>query len=217
MNAETETIAGGGALSGHKLRRDLEIIAQLIKPKARLLDVGCSDGTLLEYLWRTSAVDGRGIEISHDGVRTCVAKGLSVIQGDANTDLADYPSQAFDYVVLSQTLQTVREPRRVLDHLVRIGKQAIVSFPNFGYWRVRLALLLDGRMPVTNGLPLQWYETPNIHFCTIRDFCTLCAEMGIDIRHSVMMRRDERAVTGVPHGRANLIAEQAIFLLERRK
>ena len=197
------------------LRPDLALIAEMVAPRSRLLDVGCSDGALLDHLWRTKQVDGRGIEISHDGVQTSVGKGLSVIQGDANTDLADYPSVAFDYVVLSQTLQTIREPRLVLEHLMRIGKRAIVSFPNFGHWRVRAALLLSGRMPVTSGLPHQWYDTPNIHLCTIRDFAILCRELGIVIERSLMLSADGKVRALRMRRMANLSAEQAIFLLHR--
>ena len=203
------------ASSSSPLRPDLALIAEMVAPGSRLLDVGCGDGALLDHLWRTRQVDGRGIEISHEGVQASVGKGLSVIQGDANTDLADYPSAAFDYVVLSQTLQTVGEPRRVLEHLMRIGKRAIVSFPNFGYWRVRMALVLSGRMPVTSGLPNQWYDTPNIHLCTIRDFAILCRDLGIVIERSLMLAAGGR-VRALRAGRiANLSAEQAIFLLHR--
>ena len=135
-----------------------------------MLDVGCGDGALLDYLVHAKGVDGRGVEISQAGVNACVTHGLSVIQGNADTDLKDYPSDAFDYIVLSQTLQATRKPHQVLKQLVRIGRHAIVSFPNFGHWRVRWQLLTRGRMPMTDSMPLQWFDTPNIHFCTILDF-----------------------------------------------
>lgn len=197
------------------VRFDLALIADMIEPGSRVLDIGCGNGDLLALLWHDRGVDGRGIEISQSGVHACVKQGLSVIQGDADTDLFDYPEHAFDYVVLSQTLQAVREPRAVLENLVRIGRHAVVSFPNFGYWRVRLQLLVDGRMPVTRFLPETWYETPNIHFCTIRDFVDLCAEIGITIERSMIVVGDGRAVERAPGRLANWSGEQAIFLLTR--
>ena len=144
--------------------------ADFIAAGSRVLDVGCGDGELLELLQRDKDVDGRGVEISQRGVNECVSRGLSVIQGDADSDLVFYPDKGFDFVILSQTLQATRNPRAVLEDLLRIGNRAIVSFPNFGHWSVRLSLLLRGRMPVTKDLPYSWYDTPNIHFCTIRDF-----------------------------------------------
>ncbi len=155
-------------------RVDLVLVADMVERGAKVLDVGCGDGELLRLLAETRGVDGRGIELSREGVNECVAKGLAVIQGDADTDLADYPDDAFDYVILSQTLQATRHPRVVLEHMLRIGRQAIVSFPNFGHWRMRLQLLLFGHMPRTDNLPDTWYDTPNIHFCTIKDFVQLC-------------------------------------------
>ncbi|HUE18522.1 MAG TPA: methionine biosynthesis protein MetW, partial [Stellaceae bacterium] len=147
-----------------EIRGDLRLAAAMIEPGTRVLDVGCGDGELLSYLVHQKDVDGRGMELSQSGVNACVRHGLSVIQGDADNDLDDYPSQAFDYVVLSQTLQATRNPRQVVLNLVRIGKRAIVSFPNFAHWRMRMSLLLQGRMPRTELLPMPWYETPNIHF-----------------------------------------------------
>ncbi len=200
---------------GQTIRADLQPIADMVAPASRVLDVGCADGALLHYLWHAKRVDGRGLEISHEGVRVGISRGLSVTQGDADMDLADYPSDAFDYVVLSQTLQTVRAPHVVLEHLVRIGRQAIVSFPNFGYWRVRLQLLLGGRMPVTRGLPLQWFDTPNIHLCTVNDFTTLCRDLGIAIDRSLALRRSGRVIELPPGRVANLLAETGIFLLRK--
>src|ERR1043166_4060296 len=146
-------------------RVDLLAVADMVQPGARVLDVGCGDGELLRLL-ETRGVDGRGIELSREGVNQCVAKGLAVIQGDADTDLEDYPDDAFDFVILSQTLQATRQPRVVLEHMLRIGRHGLVSFPNFGHWRMRLQLLLKGQMPRTDSLPATWYDTANIHFCT---------------------------------------------------
>src|ERR1700723_2985627 len=161
-----------------RLRRDLRVIADLIEPQARILDIGCGDGSLLAYLEREKGADARGVELSQSGVNACVGQGLSVIQGDADSDLDAYPAGAFDVVVLSQTLQATRQPRRVLETLMRIGDRAIVSVPHFGYWRGRLSLLARGRMPLTPLLDHAWYQSPNILLCTIRDFVVLCDEIG---------------------------------------
>ncbi|MDP6109731.1 MAG: methionine biosynthesis protein MetW [Rhodospirillales bacterium] len=198
------------------IRVDLQIIADMIETGTRVLDVGCSSGALLDYLVHFKQVDGRGIELSTEGVNTCVSNGLSVIQGDANIDLKDYPDQAFDYVVLSQTLQAMNNPRAVVEQMLRIGRHAIVSFPNFAHWRVRYHLGLKGRMPVSETLPYQWYETPNIHFCTIKDFTVLCKEMGISVERSVSLDNNGSAVRRVDMTPflSNLFGEQAVFLLK---
>lgn len=197
------------------IRDDLKLIAEMVEPNSRVLDVGCGDGALLDYLSHTKNVDGRGIELSMDGVRQCVAHGLSVIQGDAETDLKDYPAEAFDYVILGQTLQAMKQPRDVLEMLCRIGRRAIVSVPNFGYWRVRMQLMLTGRMPVTEKLGYQWWETPNIHFCTLRDFVVLTEEMGITIEQTRIINRAGRVTSHAHSGFANLLGEQGVFLLRR--
>ncbi len=197
-----------------ELREDLRLVAGMIEPGSRVLDLGCGDGELLSFLVHEKGVDGRGMELSQGGVNACVRNGLSVIQGDADNDLRDYPSYAFDYVVLSQTLQATRNPLEVLRHLVRIGRHAIVSIPNFGHWRMRLRLLVGGRMPRTPALPHHWYDTPNIHLCTILDFLDLCDQEEITVERSVTLDAQGRAYRLNPRGRlANLLAAQGLFML----
>lgn len=197
-------------------RVDFDIIASLVRPGTRVLDVGCSDGELLQLLRDTRNVDGRGVELSQSGVNQCLMRGLSVIQGDADRDLVYYPDSSFDYVVLSQTLQATLNPKKVLSELLRIGERAIVSIPNFGYWRVRGSLLFRGRMPVTKELPFSWYDTPNIHFCTIRDFVDMTEEVGATVEDAVALNRNgERMPFSLPWGMWNLLGQQAVFLLKR--
>ncbi len=198
-------------------RIDLIVVKDMVAANTRVLDIGCGDGTLLRMLAEERGVDARGMELSQRGVNDCVAKGLSVIQGDADTDLADYPDDSFDYVILSQTLQATRNPRRVLEQMLRIGKRAIVSFPNFGHWRIRLQIMFAGRMPITENLPLAWYETPNIHFCTIRDFVSLVDEVDGQIERAVALDPSGAPMrVNAPWWIWNLFGEQAVFLLERR-
>ncbi|CAH1664898.1 methionine biosynthesis protein MetW [Chelatococcus asaccharovorans] len=197
-------------------RVDLVLMAEMVERGARVLDVGCGDGTLLSLLAERRGVDGRGIELSREGVNQCVARGLSVVQGDADTDLFAYPDDAFDYVILSQTIQATRRPRVVLEHMLRIGRRAIVSFPNFGHWRVRADLALSGRMPVTDNLPESWYDTPNIHFCTIRDFVALCNELNARTERALALNSSGQPVRfNMPWWVWNLFGEQAVFLLRR--
>ncbi|NQU60244.1 MAG: methionine biosynthesis protein MetW [Rhodospirillales bacterium] len=198
------------------IRVDLRLIADMIEPHSRVLDVGCGDGALLDYLVHFRHVDGRGIELSTEGVNASISAGLPVIQGDADTDLKDYPDDAFDYVVLSQTLQAMVQPKVVLGHLLRISKRAVISFPNFAHWRVRLSLGLFGKMPVSPTLPYKWYETPNIHHCTISDFVRLCRELDIVIESQKIL--DSRGLirsVSTSLFSANLFGEQAVFLLRK--
>lgn len=195
-------------------RVDLLLLADMVKPGSRVLDVGCGDGELLRILAETKEVDARGIEISQAGVNQCVARGLSVVQGDADTDLINYPDNAFDYAILSQTIQATHRPRDVLEQLLRIGRRAIVSFPNFGHWRIRSQILFRGRMPVTQNLSNAWYDTPNIHFCTIKDFAVLCDELDAKVESSVALNaHGQRLGLKIPLFMQNLLGEQAIFLL----
>ena len=193
------------------LRPDLAAIADAVPRGARVLDIGCGDGALLAHLRDTKGVDARGIDVSAANVASAVARGLSVVQGDADADLADYPADAFDMAILSDTLQAMRSPSKVLGELVRIARRAIVSFPNFGHWRVRGSLAFGGRMPVTKSLPVSWHETANIHLCTIDDFRALVAAQGLKIESASFLSGGARRGAGL----ANLLAERAVFVLTR--
>ncbi len=194
------------------LRSDLAIIAAHVQPGARVLDIGCGDGALLTALRDGKQVDARGMELDGTNVAECVARGLSVIQGDCDTDLADYPDAAFDYAILSQTLQTTRRPDLVIEQLLRIGRCAFVSFPNFAQWRIRMALMFGGTMPITRQLPARWYDTPNIHHVTIDDFRSFIAERGLVIEQQWFLRGDRL----ISPGAANLRAEHGVFLLRAK-
>jgi len=195
------------------LRPDLKLIADLIEPGSRVLDVGCGDGALLAHLDAEKQVDGRGLEISQQGVNASVGRGLFVMQGDADNDLAEYPDASFDYVVLSKTLQAVHRPRDVLLELLRIGNKAVVTIPNFGHWRVRMSLLARGRMPVTKSLSKAWFDTDNIHFCTILDLFELLDAENIKIARFVPHTKTGKELNTGGLG-ANWFADQALFLLE---
>ncbi len=200
----------------HNRRVDHLLIADMVTPGARVLDVGCGDGELLALLAETRKVDGRGIEKERAEVSACVARGLSVIQGDADVDLAFYPDKSFDYAILSLTIQATKEPKPVLEHLLRIGRHAIVSFPNFAHWRPRLQYTLKGRMPVTDTLPYRWYDTPNIHLCSIRDFLDLARETGAEVEKLIVLDRSGHPVPGrIPTFLQNIVGAQAVLLLTR--
>lgn len=198
-------------------RVDHVLIADMVEPHARVIDVGCGDGALLQLLAERRGVDGRGIEVERERVNACVAQGLSVIQGDADRDLMDYPDDAFDYAILSLTIQATRNPRRVLEQLLRIARRAIVSLPNFGHWQVRGKLLMTGRMPVTENLPDAWYATPNAHLCTIKDFTDLCTIVNARVEQKVAFNvSGQKLGTWMPLTAHNFLGEKAVFLLSRK-
>ena len=184
------------------MKKEFNIIANLIKKDSKVLDVGCGDGQLMKYIYENITKDIRGLEISKNNVQKCIEKGLTVIEGDAEKDLKQFPISSFDYVILSQTLQAFLDPENVINELLRIGKKAIVTIPNFGYWKVRMHLLLKGTMPVTNNLPNEWYDTPNLHMCTIKDFENYCNKKEITINSSNLNFQ-------------NVFSELGIFLIEK--
>ncbi len=198
------------------MRVDLRLIADMVTPGARVLDIGCGEGELIEHLFRTKQCDARGIEIDMEQATRAVAHGLPVMHGDADTDLTHYPDHAFDFVILSRTLQAVERPREVLRQMLRIGGRAVVSFPNFGHWQVRMSLLTQGRMPMTSAWSRPWFETPNIHPCTIRDFFDLCALDGYVVEDWLAADENGRRAPWRKYPRlANLFGEQAVFRLRR--
>mgnify|MGYP001416777284 FL=1 len=196
-------------------RIDLELITSLVDKETRVLDIGCGNGELLESLKRKRKVIGQGLELKQERVNQCVAKGLSAIQGDADKDLGLYPNQSFDCVILSQTIQATGQPKLILGELIRIGKKAIVSIPNFGYWKIRLSLAINGKMPITKKLSHNWHDTPNIHLCTILDFINLCKELNIKIEKTIILSsKKTKSYNGTPNKLSNLISEEAIFLIK---
>jgi methionine biosynthesis protein MetW len=210
--------AAEAAQSPQAQREDFREILRLVRPGSRVLDVGCGEGVLLEMLGREKGVDGRGLEILPDNVAACMARGLAVVQGDADRDLDHFPTQAFDYAILSYTLQQARDPRHVLKEMLRIADQAIVSVPNMGHWKVRLSLLVGGRMPVTKTLPDPWWSTGNIHLSTLRDMTDLCDDLGLRIDAAAALSGGKPArLVNARTAWANLFAESAILLLSQRE
>ena len=197
------------------MKKEFKVIAQIIQSNKRVLDVGCSDGILMEYLKLNQNNDVRGLEPQKNDVQKCIAKGLSVIEGDAEKDLIQFPEKSFDYVVLSQTLQAFLHPEKVLDQLLRIGKQTIVTIPNFGYWKVRLHLLFKGTMPITKNLPNEWYNTPNLHMCTIKDFVNFCKKKNIKINKSMCLTNEKISeITNQNMIYKNIFSQLGIFLIK---
>ena len=197
------------------MKKEFKIISQIVKNNKRVLDVGCGDGTLMEYLKINQQNDVRGLEPNKDLVQTCISKGLSVIEGDAEKELIQFPEKSFDYVVLSQTLQAFLNPAEVLKQLLRIGDQTIVSIPNFGYWKVRFHLLIRGTMPITKNLPNEWYNTPNLHMCTIKDFVNFCEEKNIKINKSLCLTNEKISeITNANMMYKNIFSQLGIFLIK---
>lgn len=209
---------GANIVKHHQIRYDLEIIGQLIKPESKVLDIGCGDGELLDFLRKNKNISGRGLEISQEQVSKALNRGLSVIQGDAENDLTFYPDQSFDYAILSQTIQAMHNPKEILEEILRIAKFAIISLPNFAYIKNRLQLVFKGTMPVTKTIPYQWYDTPNIHFCSIKDFENLCKFLNFTIKKQVYLTSKHRLIK-FPGDKiiANLFAEYGIFLITKQE
>jgi len=198
------------------MKQEFKIISDLVEKNTRVLDVGCGDGTLIEFLKNNKKIDARGIEISKNNSQKCVSKGLSVIEGDAEKDLYQFPDGSFDFVILSQTLQAFLNPEIVIQELLRVGKKAIVTIPNFGFWKVRLHLLIKGTMPITKNLPAEWYNTPNLHMCTIKDFYNFCNARKIKLDKSLSLHNEKiSSINELNLSIKNLSAELGIFLIEK--
>ena len=197
------------------MKNEFKIIAKIINNNKRVLDIGCGDGTLMEYLKKNQQNDVRGLEPDKNLVQKCIAKGLSVIEGDAEKELTQFPEKSFDYVILTQTLQAFLYPEEVLNQLLRIGKQTIVSIPNFGHWKIRLHLLFKGTMPVTNNIPYDWYNTPNLHMCTIQDFVNFCNKKNIKIDQSMCLTNEKISkITITNIGYKNIFSQLGVFLIK---
>ena len=198
------------------MKKEFQIISELIKGNTRVLDVGCGDGILMKHLKDNKNVDTRGLEISKNNVQICISKGLSVIEGNAERDLQQFPDLSFDYVILSQTLQAFYNPEKVIDDLLRVANKAIVTIPNFGYWKVRLHLLLKGTMPITKNLPDEWYNTPNLHMCTIKDFYNFCSKKNIELYKSIALNGEKTSqINKINLNIKNLYSELGIFLIQK--
>ena len=198
------------------MKQEFKIISNLINKNTRVLDVGCGDGTLMEYLKNSRKIDIRGIEISKNNVQKCLSKGLTVIEGDAEKDLLQFPDSSFDFVILSQTLQAFLTPEIVIKELLRVGKKAVVTIPNFGFWKIRLHLLLKGTMPITKNLPDEWYNTPNLHMCTLKDFYNFCENRNIKLDQSIALKNEKiSTINKLNLNIKNLSAELGVFLIER--
>ena len=199
------------------MKKEFQIISELVKNNSRVLDVGCGDGILMKYLKDNKNVDGRGLEISKEKVQMCIAEGLSVIEGNAEDDLKQFPDLSFEYAILGQTLQAFYKPEKVSDDLLRVSKKAIITIPNFGYWKIRIHLLLKGTMPVNKHLPNEWYNTPNLHMCTIKDFVNFCNKKNINLFRSIALH--EKTVSEINNKNLNvknLFSELGIFLVEKK-
>ena len=197
------------------MKNEFKIIAEIINNNKRVLDIGCGDGTLMEYLKKNQQNDVRGLEPDKNLVQKCIAKGLSVIEGDAEKELTQFPEKSFDYVILTQTLQAFLNPEEVLNQLLRIGKQTIISIPNFGHWKIRLHLLFKGTMPVTNNIPYDWYNTPNLHMCTIQDFVNFCNKKNIKIDQSMCLTNEKISKITITNIRyKNIFSQLGVFLIK---
>ena len=198
------------------MKKEFKIISELIENNTRVLDVGCGDGILMKHLNDIKNVDARGLEISKNNVQICISKGLSVIEGNAEKDLQQFPTLSFDYVILSQTLQAFYDPEKVINDLLKVANKAIVTIPNFGYWKVRLHLFIKGTMPVTKHLPNEWYNTPNLHMCTIKDFYNFCKERNINLFKSLALHEEKVSIINNKNiNLKNLFSELGIFLIEK--
>ena len=198
------------------MKEEFKVISKLIDERSRVLDVGCGDGILMEYLSKNKVVDVRGLEISKEKVKKCLSNGLAVVEGNAEYDLKQFPDLSFDYVILSQTLQAFMSPENVIKDLLRVGKKVIVTIPNFGHWKIRVDLLFKGEMPITKNLPYEWYNTPNLHMCTIQDFYNFCNSKGISIFKTISLNGKKTSkITSSNLKFKNLISELGIFLLEK--